>query len=67
MSNPSHMASRRCYLNHRYEASRAAQEWLSRAPMAQRALVTLAAVVEWHIHEISDSIQSVHVFHESSS
>ena len=27
----------------------------------------LAAVVEWHIHEIRDSIQSVHVFHESSS
>jgi hypothetical protein len=23
MSNPSHMASTRCYLNHRYEASRA--------------------------------------------
>jgi hypothetical protein len=33
--------------------------------VASAVLGALAAIVEWHIHEINDSIASVHVFHET--
>jgi len=61
------LAGPRCGWNIARAPSAVGARMAGACPDGSAGTHNLAAVVEWHIHEIRDSLQSVHVFHESSS